>query len=177
MAVLVEAISVVIRVDALKHAFPGGWESFKEIVPNRTLCCDNEVARIGFMAPADAQSFVAELESHGLCHQLDGEAKDIVVMDQLRGPATHCTWIEFGHIPFGPDNRQRIAVCRQDRSESNAVMLPDGWTFEGSMSQKCDFRPLSNLTDDLTFVRREGNIDVYIDRCNGKEVYVGRTDV
>jgi hypothetical protein len=53
MAVLIEAISVVIRADTLLKKFPGGWGAFKLIVPNQTLCADNEIVRVGFMAPQD----------------------------------------------------------------------------------------------------------------------------
>jgi hypothetical protein len=62
MAVLVEGISVIIRVDSLLRFFPGGWEAFKEIVPNQTLCADNEIVRVGFMIPQDVKSFIDKLE-------------------------------------------------------------------------------------------------------------------
>jgi len=34
MAVLVEAISVVVRVDAIERLLPDAWEGFKTLVPN-----------------------------------------------------------------------------------------------------------------------------------------------
>jgi hypothetical protein len=61
MSVLAEAISVVIRVDAIEHRFPGGLEGLRRTVPNQTFCCDGELARVGFMDPADAEAYVAGL--------------------------------------------------------------------------------------------------------------------
>ena len=46
MAVLIEAISVVVRADALLTKFAGGWDAFKARVPNQTLCADNDIARV-----------------------------------------------------------------------------------------------------------------------------------
>ena len=66
MAVLIEAISVVVRADVLLQKFPGGWEAFKSIIPNQTLCADNEIVRVGFMSPQDVESFVKKLQDAGL---------------------------------------------------------------------------------------------------------------
>jgi hypothetical protein len=52
---------VVIRVDSIQRQFAGGWPEFKRSVPDRTLCCDNEIAPVGFMTPADVEAFVRVL--------------------------------------------------------------------------------------------------------------------
>ena len=49
MAVLVEANSVIIRTQAIRERYTGGWNEFAEAVPNGTL----DVARVGFMNPDD----------------------------------------------------------------------------------------------------------------------------
>jgi hypothetical protein len=51
MAVLVEAISVVVRRDAIDRSYEGGWVAFVSSVPNATLCTDDQLARVGFMDP------------------------------------------------------------------------------------------------------------------------------
>ncbi len=65
MAVLVEAISVIVRRDAVNLRFSGGWREFLAIVPNSTLCSDEDLARVGFMSPLDIEAFVAFLERGG----------------------------------------------------------------------------------------------------------------
>jgi len=65
MAVLVEAVSVIIKASAIQEKYPGGWKKFKANLPNRTMCTDGELIRVGFMVPGDARAFVRELESFG----------------------------------------------------------------------------------------------------------------
>jgi hypothetical protein len=80
MAVLIETTSVVIRADAILNKFPGGWDAFKNIVPNQTLCADNEIAQVGFMAPQDAESFVNKLESNNLKFPRSGGAMPMLLL-------------------------------------------------------------------------------------------------
>ena len=88
MAVLIEAISVVVRKDAAVRSFRGGWESFRVIIPNNTFCADTEISRIGFMEPNAARNFIERLEFGGLTFVEDGEAKDLAAVDQQRGSTT-----------------------------------------------------------------------------------------
>ena len=101
MAVLIEAISVVVRADTLVRRFPGGWEGFKEQVPNNTLCADNEIVRVGFMSPEDVDSFINLLQRADLIYLNNGRAIDIAVADQLHGLGAPCSWLEFGHVDMG----------------------------------------------------------------------------
>ncbi len=83
MAVLIEGLSVVIRIDAIKARYPGGWEAFAANAPKANCCWNGELARVGFMAPWDTKAFVQSLESLGLIHLVDGMARDMVVVDQF----------------------------------------------------------------------------------------------
>lgn len=135
MAVLIEAISVVVRTDAVLAKFSGGWEAFKAQVPNRTLCADKELARVGFLEPADMAEFVAALERGGLVHVADGQAVDFVVADQRQGLSAPCAWANFGHMHFGGDPAKRIAACRFAGSTNTQLVAPPGWTYEDSLSR------------------------------------------
>ena len=173
MAVLIEAISVVIRINVLFEKYPGGWNAFKKIVPNNTLCSDNELARVGFMAPQDVSAFVGDLQQSGLVFLHSEKAVDLAVVDQLRGPTTPCDWLEFGHISMGPG--QQVAVCRLAGSQSMQIFTPDGWEYEGSLSASQSFVSNENVNKDLKFLRTENGVDVYLNKTTGKEVYIGRT--
>jgi hypothetical protein len=98
MAVLVEGISVVIRRDAIVRTFGPSWDAFVVAVPNRTLCADPEIARVGFMHPDDVQAYVVQLGTKGMLHLRTENAVDLVVVDQLRGPTSHCDWLDFGSV-------------------------------------------------------------------------------
>ena len=82
MAVLVEGVSVIVRVEAIHAKYPGGWAAFRDDVPNGTLCCDNEIARVGFMTPDDTKAFVERLSCQGLACLVNGKANDVAVADQ-----------------------------------------------------------------------------------------------
>jgi hypothetical protein len=174
MAVLIEAISVVIRLDAIRHRFPGGWQAFKLAVPNKTLCADNEIARVGFMHTADVESYVNELVRVGLRYLSDGSVVDLVVVDQQRGPAAVCNWIEFGFVTV---DGHRLASCRLKGSTSKQLMRPDGWQFEHSLSKTFNFVPTGEENNTLRFLRQEKGLDVYWNELTGKEAYLGRTGI
>jgi hypothetical protein len=171
VAVLVEGISVIVRMDAILERIPGGWEAFKGLVPNRSLCADNELARAGFMHPDDVKRFVGVLEGFGLVYR-DGEtARDIAVVDQLRGPAIRCDWIESGHV----GEKERVAACRLAGSSQTVLMRPEGWSYEGSLSQTHAFVPAGAIGKSLKFLRHENGLDVYLNLLTGEEVFQGRT--
>jgi hypothetical protein len=174
MAVLIEAISVVIRADALLEKFPGGWDGFKTIVPNQTLCADDEIVRVGFMSPQDVESFVDKLESNGLEFLRSGEAIDIAVVDQMRGLSSKCSWLEFGHVNMS-GNGTSVAACRLTGSQVMQVVTPPGWEYVSSLRSTNAFVPIEHVEKGVRFVRHENGLDIYLDPITGEEMYVGRT--
>jgi len=184
MAVLVEAISVIARRDAIEAKYPGGWSAFLAGTPNATLCYDDEIARIGFMVPQDVEAFISHLTGNGLTFLVNDKAEDIAVVDQQRGPTTDCDWLEFAKLPFGQAggkvsacwffDRPRIAAGVHFRGKSIDLATPPGWKFEESLSHRFGFVPNEQVDDRLQFVRKDNGVDVFLDRETGKEVYVGR---
>ncbi|PYJ63762.1 MAG: hypothetical protein DME24_00675 [Verrucomicrobia bacterium] len=175
MAVLIEAISVVIRAEAILAHYPGGWEEFRDACPNQTLCADGELIRVGFMTPQDTQRFIEDLGRHGIEYLRDGRAADLVVADQQRGLAAPCDWAEFGRVAWEGDHRKQVAACRAKDSKSNQVVTSPGWSFEGSLSARFQFVETGWIPEFMDFLRHEIGFDVYRDLKTGKEVYVGRT--
>lgn len=133
MAVLVEGISVIIRADRLLAAFDDDSEAFKAIVPNKTLCADGELVRVGFMSPREARDFVNQLAEFGQ-YVVDGHAQDLTVVDQQRGPATATSWAEFGRIEYRGDPAKRVAVGRLIGSKVKQMVAPDWWSYEDSLT-------------------------------------------
>lgn len=173
MAVLVECISVIIRVDRLLVAIRGDWERFKDHAPNATLCSDNELVRVGFMHPGDVENFVAELEEMGLRYRRDGLAQDLVVVDQQTGLLVPCDWAEVGKIPWEGNEATTITACRLKGSSSNQVHTPEEWSYPGSLSEKFRFVP-SGATDDAVLQRDEQGMQTYRRSADDTLQYVGR---
>jgi len=148
MAVLIEAISVVVRIDAINNKMEGGWERFKLLIPNSTFCHDDDVARVGFLDPPHVGEFIAELEDCGLQYLDDGAPIDMIVVDQQRGPVIQCGWIEFARI--GIEGGKVSAAWLWDKprmgagihmQEKMTIAMPPGWQFKDSLSDKFEFVP------------------------------------
>jgi hypothetical protein len=181
MAVLVEAISVVVRRDSVERSFDGGWPAFVSRVPNATLCTDGRLARVGFMDPNAVEKFVAGLQSAGLVFLQSGKCTDIVVVDQERGSTIRCEWLEFAHIPFGKSGGKvaacwlfegpRLAAGVHFSGNTADLATPSGWTFEGSISERFSFVPNEDVGDRLKYLRTQSGLDVFLDTSTGREVF------
>jgi len=184
MAVLVEVISVIVRKTSINQNFSGGWNAFVESVPNATLCADADIARVGFMAPNDVETYINRLERGGLTFLTDGKAVDIAVVDQQRGLTIICKWLEFARVPFDRDGNKvsicwffdgpRIAAGLHMNDTSMELSTPAGWTFENSFSRQFKFAATDEEKRRFQFVRSDGGVDTYLDLLTGKEVYMSR---
>ncbi|WP_235864841.1 hypothetical protein [Pseudothauera lacus] len=149
MAVLAEAISVIVRKDAVNQRLAGGDERFRALLPNRTLCEDDALYRIGFLSPAETQRFTDALQDAGLCFIGDnGEAVDLAVADQQHGPTTACAWLGFGRCDIDGGGHW-VSTCwlRGATGDDSApppgtpIATPQGWRYETSLSKQFAFTP------------------------------------
>jgi hypothetical protein len=101
MSVLVEAITVVVRNDAVDRCIAGGVSTLAENAPNITFRTDGKLAAVGFMTPADVEVYILKLEKSGLRFVEEDGCCDICVIDQLHGPTLPCDWIELESEPDG----------------------------------------------------------------------------
>jgi hypothetical protein len=103
----------------------------------------------------------------------------------MHGPTVPAEWLEFAHLAFsniggevaacwlfeGPRVAAGIHMPAKDRTPA----IPDGWTYEDSLSANFQFVGTEEFDEKLKFLRHEKGADVYLDLSTGKEVYVGRT--
>jgi len=164
----------LVRCDAVHEHYIGGWSKFTSDAPNGTFCSDNEIARIGFMTPDDVEAHIDRLKCQGLRFIVNGQSIDIAVADQQRGLTAPCDWLEFGRVNLGSSGAS-VACCRLVGSKSMQIFTPEGWKFEGSLSDNFGFCPSETAEKRLNFLRRESEVDVYYDSLAGKEVYIGQT--
>ena len=149
MAVLVEAISVLVRKDAIRDKMTGGEARFKLHIPNSTFCEDEQLTRVGFLNPDDVGAYIEELTEAGLEFMKDGKSVDIVVCDQQSGPTVACDWIEFCHLRIEGGKVGAAWVFEGERKAAGIHMhgpkmqlsTPPGWKFKDSMSDKFQFVP------------------------------------
>ena len=175
MAVLVEGISVILKASSIRDKYPNGWDVFKSIIPNETLCADGELVRIGFMNPYDVKDFIDSLRDYGIVYQKDESSHDFIVVDQLKGFASECDWAEFGQVDWEGDPQKKVSACRIKNSKINQIVTPEGWVYEKSLSKNFKFILTEEKNEKVVFLRHEEGCDVYLDLETGKEVFIGRT--
>ena len=172
MAVLIEAVCAVVRRDAIEGRIAGGWPAFTAAVPTAAFCYDDELASVGFMAVADAQTFLAHLQSLGLRVHPDAEAVDACIVEQLGRSGKPAAWLgmtRLGTEAIGGE----VSMAYLRGTQETRVVMPGGWQFEGSVSQTpMEFREIDG--GQLKFLRHQDNIEVYWDETLQREVYVGR---
>lgn len=141
MTVLVEGISVIIKLEAVNRVFPDGWEGFREYLPNFTLCKDDKLARFCFLGQEEAMAFKDKLESLNFIYQGNEGAQDFVLIDQLYGPTTPCDWLECGHLVIDNDPQKKVAACRITGSADDTIVTPEGWLYEDSLTAQYGLTP------------------------------------
>ena len=149
MAVLVEGISVLIRIESIQNKMIGGEARYRLLIPNSTFCDDGQLARVGFLDPTAVGSFIDELQDSGLTFMENGKADDFVVCDQQCGPTTDCDWLEFGHLPIEDGKVGAAWLYEGERRAAGLHMqgtritlaTPQGWEFKGSLSDEFQFVP------------------------------------
>jgi hypothetical protein len=159
MAVLVEAISVVIRRASISRSYAGGWDAFVAAVPNATLCKDDDIARVGFMSPSEVERYVKDLEQRGLELLEHGKYVDVAIVDQRQGLLSKCDWLEFGRFPMEAGQMSacwffdgpRICAGVHMKGTSMDISTPSGWQFEGSLSQSFQFIPTTDADGTTQF--------------------------
>jgi len=171
MAVMVEAISVVVRLSALKAKYPGGIVEYMHNVPNATFCADKHLTRVGFMANNDVANYVQGLEAFGFTFTVNDAAQDIVVVDQNEGFTTYCDWAVTELVDY---QGVKLRVCRDIEDQSDQIEFPSDWTPAKSLYSEDLFIPEEEINSRLVYLRNQDEMEVYWDKVTGKEVYLGR---
>lgn len=174
MAVLIEAISVVIHCDSIVNSYTGGIKAFVSAVPNKSLCADGELACVNFMTPKDVRLYAEYLECCGLKKEETNCAMDFVIVDQLSGLCSPCNWAEFGKTDWNNDPKCPISVCRAIPTKQSTIVVPSGWNYESSLSVNYRYVDSDSIPENLKLIRTEKNLDVLYDESTGQEFYVRR---
>ena len=74
MAVLIEAVNVLVRNATIERRLPDGLLGWARLCPNSMYCTDGELFRIGFLCDSDAFAFVEELIGLGFSGRTHPEA-------------------------------------------------------------------------------------------------------
>jgi hypothetical protein len=167
VTVLIEAISVIIRVRTLEKKYPRGVFAYERDCPNGSFCMDRHLTRVGFMTPDDTRRFVERLQTLGFEHLRDGEAVDLVVVDQHHGPTSRCRWLKAARHPAG------FAFAWKARTVPGSFAYPDGWT--PAQSAALSFAGEEEAAQRLLTLKRENGLEIALDFETGREVFIARS--
>lgn len=137
MAVLVEATSILVRAAAIETRISGGWEALGAVLPQHNVCSDDELVSISLIDPAKVREQVEQLVSLGLKFDWEGDFADIAFADQKRGLIAQCEWLEFETANIGIGGTPpEVAICRLAGSQSHELRVPQGWRYQGSLTEQ-----------------------------------------
>ncbi len=145
MAVLVEAHSLLVRKNAIETHVDGGLPRFLSLVPPLSFCMDDDLVQVGCPDGHSCARFAYELQNLGLTHLEHGRARDMVMCNPGEGLASECDWIELGTFPIGAGRKVQAAWLYEGprpragmhlHPDSMRLGVPDGWTYEGSISEQ-----------------------------------------
>jgi len=163
VAIVLDGWGVVARRTAVEAKLHGGLSGWFEVMPNRTACADRDLCFVAFMVPEDAAAFVLKLDSLGLQGERGGAYLDVALVGK-NGPWEHAgPWLRVGRYAG-------VNAVWMDGPDPEPLVVPVTW------------RPNSvlHLSDEeaakrLKFLRRDGDIEVWLDTQTGEQLYRGRT--
>ncbi len=155
MAVVIEAFSVILLLDAAEARTPGGAQALSAWAPHGTHCCDDDLFAISFMRSTDRAALVAELEKHGLELHRDFECAE-------EGAPLISNIIESGR--YGG-----VLAAWRTGADREPLVVPLNYH-----ANRVFFRSKDSANANLEFLERENDVEVYRDRQTGQRLYVGR---
>ncbi len=134
MSVLIEDISIVLRIEAIIEKYAGGWEAFLDACPNETICHDHELVRIGFTVPDDASTFCDELERRGITTPRTGSTEDMALVEPCRGASQQANWLVLSMARI--DENTEVLCASHIECESSKLMLPREWSHARTAAEQ-----------------------------------------
>ena len=168
MSILIEAISVIVRNEALASHYPGGVSGYEPIA-HITRSAATAGWREWASCPRAMCSSSWRCWIHGLVGQHGAASIDIAIVDQNQGPDPCCLWLDFGHLPDG------TAHCWPAGEEAGSLAVPHGW--EPGLLDAFEHVPGEPFARRMRYLRTEDNLDWFQDRSTGQLIGVGRTFV
>jgi tetratricopeptide (TPR) repeat protein len=161
MAVPIEGYSVVAQKARIEHLL----ENDAIEIPNATALGDDDIWRCCFMAEADALEFIQSLEKLDL-NVSQGPDSDVVLVNEFdRSVSPYCEWLVTAKW-------EKAVIAWKAGTRPESVVAREGW--DPKTGSGLSFHDPSSL-DNLEFLRLKDNVEVYLNKDTGKEVYIGRT--
>ncbi|MEO1528423.1 MAG: hypothetical protein AAFX06_23620 [Planctomycetota bacterium] len=159
MTITIEGCSVVAKKECVMELVEAG-----KIQPSGRHIADDHLWRCSFMTEADARRFLKQLDDAGL-NTSQGPDSDVVIVDEFKQEVEpYCEWIQLA--PW-----EKAVLAWKVGTDPKKLIAHEG--FDPKVGSGLIFRDRDS--EDLEFLRLDGNIEVYFDKKLGKEVYIGHS--
>lgn len=183
MAILIEGITVIVRRPAVEERYAGGLEAFAAAAPTPLVCLDDDLIAVAFMDPGEAEEYCTGLAEAGIRFGDEERPPEVAIADQFHGLLTETDWIELARVDFDEEGHEITVAWFHEGEEHTGdlpgpgeeleVAVPEGWSYETSMSALARFVPEEEMAARLEFVRHDADgCDVYRDRATGEELHL-----
>ncbi len=170
MAVLIEGTSVVLNIQASRVA--DLCEKMFTLIPNQTFASDGILAKISFMSDNEATDYANNLANLLALAGFENIYHALAIVSQSKGILNNTDWLKFEKREIEPGNN--VSICSWHDDDYEEIAFPAGWKFEGSLSQTNTSYSATDFNSRHTYLRTEGNVDVYLDNETNKEVFISR---
>ena len=161
MAVTIEGFCVVVKKDRIAPLF----DAEKLVPPNGMFLADDDIWRCGFMAESDAQKFMTKLGTLELNVTTGPDSDAVIVSEFNQDIHPYCEWLETA-------GWEKAIIAWKSGTEPEKVVMMEG--FDPAIGSGLSFHDPDSM-DDLEFLRLEENVEVFLNKETGKEVFIGRT--
>ena len=161
MAITIEGFTVVAQLERLQPLL----DRDAMVAPNGTALADKHIWRCSFMAHVDAQKFVKSLEKLGM-NGSQGPDSDVVIATEFdRSVEPYCEWLRIG-------SWEKAVIAWKAGTNPDTVTAREGW--DPKVGSGLQFHDPSSMQS-LEFLRLDDNVEVFLNKKTGQEVYIGRT--
>lgn len=161
MALPIEGFSVVAQKARIKRLL----ENQAFAIPNSTALSDDHIWKCSFMAHVDAKKFLQTLEDLGL-NVSQGPDSDAVLVNEFdHSIDPYCEWLTTAAW-------QKAVIGWRTGTRPESVVAREGW--DPKVGSGLVFHDSTTMKH-LQFLRLEDNVEVFLDKWTGREVYMGRT--
>lgn len=177
MAVLVEAISVLVTHSALQERFPGGQAAYQQTCPNSSYCSDGKICRVSFMVFEDAVRYTNALAKHGFAEPWSNGSREIAVVDESEGFLTPCDWLRIDLRTFLDDQGRVFGATIAGLPDEEPVTFSAPAQWRPRRFERVTKEDLEQNYEVLRVDRTPdngGTVVAYRHRETGGVIYVGR---
>ncbi|MEO0414859.1 MAG: hypothetical protein AAF226_07905, partial [Verrucomicrobiota bacterium] len=158
MAIPIEATTVVIKNSAIDRVIMGGRDGLYPFIPEGcAFVYDEHLTRASFMSGAGSDSLLQDLERAGM--ELGEDY--VILYPYIPDVEQYPDWLCYGQ--WG-----KATIAWLEGTSPDSVSAPEGWSPDAEPLQHYS---AEEVAEKLEYLRTEDDVDVFLHKDTGEEVY------